>query len=72
MASAAISVLLLERGWHADPSPAKRGILVLAGATLEPFAKVRAIADGTVTADDWKHQCTSLRIAGHQLGRMES
>jgi hypothetical protein len=69
---AAIGALLLDRGWHSDKLPGKPVVLVRGDATVEPFATVRAIADGTLAVESWKQQCVSLGIAGQQLGRSES
>ena len=66
--SAGICAVLVDRGWHAETFPGKPIAFIRDDAKLEPFAAVRAIADGTVTADSWKQQCSALGIAGIPLG----
>lgn len=69
---AAISALLLDRGWRADTAPGKPVVLVSNGATVDPFSVVKEMADGSISAEHWTQRCTALGIAGHRLGRSES
>jgi heat shock protein HtpX len=63
-----ISVLLLEEGWQARTEPGLPVMLVRGEQSLDPFASVSGLADGSISTDDWRAQCQAMGIAGRRLG----
>jgi len=66
--SVAVAVALLDSGAVADTSPGQQIVFKKVGASMEPFVAVRQLADGAISLDEWKAQCTAMGIAGVALG----
>jgi len=67
-----IGVMLLEDGWQARTAPGLPVTLVRGEQALDPFAQVGGLADGSISADDWRAQCEAIGIAGRRLGNDRS
>jgi heat shock protein HtpX len=63
-----IGAVLLDQGWKAYTRPGMPVQFVRGSDTFEPFAGVRALAEGVTTPDAWKAQCRALGIEGLPLG----
>ncbi|MCL4813492.1 MAG: hypothetical protein KJ061_13450, partial [Vicinamibacteraceae bacterium] len=67
--SAGLAVALLERGWRATTAPGRPVVLERNGDRLDPFTRLGALADGTLTPAAWQDECQRLGLAGTPLGR---
>jgi hypothetical protein len=55
-----LAVTLHARGFVAHADPGAEVSLARDGISVEPDAVVRALADGTLTAKDWRARCEEL------------
>jgi len=63
-----IGAVLLDQGWKAHTRPGMPVQFVRGSDTIEPFAAVRALAEGVTASDAWRAECQALGIAGRPLG----
>ena len=69
---AVLTVLLVNRGAKAETLPGQPILVTVGSTTVEPFAVLRSLADGKLTAAGWLRQCQDLGIQGADLGKVQA
>jgi Zn-dependent protease with chaperone function len=64
----ALTVALHRQGWAMRAMPGEDVLLEKNGLSLEPFAAVRKLADGTMKQEEWHALCAKAEIAEMPLG----
>jgi len=64
---AALAIRLCDRGAVVERLPGQPCFVRLNHASLEPFAVLPSLAEGTLTAEAWRQTCGELGIAGTKL-----
>jgi heat shock protein HtpX len=65
--SVGVAVTLLDAGAIPDTTPGSPVVFRSADATMEPFAAIGQLAQGTLSLADWQAQCRVMGIAGRPL-----
>jgi hypothetical protein len=63
----AVAVALLDMGAVPEHVPGKPMVFRNSSASMEPFAAIARLAEGTLSLDEWKVQCEIMGIAGRPL-----
>lgn len=64
---AALALTLYRQGWAMRIVPGEEVTLERHGFSVQPFAAVRRLADGTMKRSQWQRQCTEYGIADMAL-----
>jgi Zn-dependent protease with chaperone function len=65
--SLGVAVALVDAGATPDTTPGSPVVFRTATATMEPFAAIEQLAEGTLAIDEWQAQCEAMGIAGRPL-----
>ena len=65
--SCAVGTALLRQGWTFETAPGKPVVVVRNGERFNPRESIAKLAEGALSAEDWKAQCQSLGLAACPL-----
>ena len=63
----AVGSLLVSQGWTIETAPGKPIVLVKGLGRFNPRESISKLADGSLSAEDWKVICQSFGMAGSPL-----
>lgn len=63
----AVCAALLRQGWTFETAPGKPVFVVKNGERFNPRESIAKLAEGALSADDWKTQCQSMAIGTQML-----
>jgi hypothetical protein len=68
---AALALALADKGWTIRALPGEPILLESGNMAFDPFTAVRGLAQGLISAEEWRQRCTALRIAELRLAEKD-